>query len=315
MLKAFIRIRFKQLFRAIIEIGFFRIIVLIGLITFLGITIFMQTSKPPNSFYVAGITLIFIVLIHTKRQDKLFLRTHFKDFRLILFAEYILLSSPIIVSLIWHFQWIPIAALLFAPGIIVFIDVKPTYRNLNTKLQKLIPDSCFEWKAEIRKTFYATVILWIAALGSSFYIGSVPVAIFVLGIISLSFYEKGEPLQMLIAFEKSANQFLLQKIKLQLVLFSILTLPLIVAFAIFHSENWYIPVAEYLIFISLHIYTILTKYAFYTPNSVSPAAQTFSAIGAVCGIIPFLLPVVWLLSVRFYFKSWENLNTYLNDYN
>jgi len=315
MLEAFINIRFKQLIRAIIEIGFFRMIFLIGLIAFLGITIFIQTSKPPNSFYVAGITTAFIVFIHSKRQDKLFLKTHFNDFRLMLFVEYLLLSSPIIAFLIWHHQWIPAVVLLLAPRLIVFIDVKPSYRNLNTKLQKLIPNTCFEWKAGIRKTFYATVILWFAALGTSFYIGSVPIAIFVLGIIFLSFYENGEPLQMLIAFEKSANQFLLQKIELQLFLFSVLILPLILAFIIFHPENWYIPIAEYFIFTSVNIYTVLTKYAFYTPNSKSPAGQTFAAIGAVCGIIPFLLPVVWLLSLRFYFKSVENLNTYLNDYN
>jgi len=315
MLRAFIRIRFKQLFRAIIEIGFFRIVILIGLIVFLGIYAFMLTEKSPNSMYISGITLGIIALIHTKRQDKIFLKTHFNNFRLILYVEYLLLSIPILAFLIWHLQWIPIAALLFTPGIIVFIDVKPTYRNLNTKLQKLIPNTCFEWKAGIRKTFYATVMLWFAALSTSFYIGSVPVAIFGHGIISLSFYEKGEPLQMLLAYEKSTNHFLLQKIKVQLVLFSVLTLPLIIAFTVFHSEYWYIPTAEYLIFISLHIYTILTKYAFYTPNSISPAAQTFSAIGAVCGIIPLLLPVVWLLTVRFYFKSCENLNTYLDDYN
>lgn len=315
MLEAFIRIRYKQTFRAIVEIGFLRLIFVIGLLVFIGAFAFMQTSKLPNSFYAVGVTLIIILLIHLKRRDKLFLKTHFRDYRLILFVEYLLLSSPIIIFLVLHFQWIPLISLLFATLFMVFINYKPTYRNLNTKLQKLIPDSCFEWKAGIRKMFFLNVLFWFAGLSTSFYVASVPLAIFVLGIISLSFYEQGEPLQMLLAYEKNANQFLLQKIKIQLVLFSALTFPLIIAFIIFHSENWYIPIAEYFIFISLHIYTILTKYAFYTPNSVSPAAQTFSAIGAICGIVPFLIPVVWLLSVRFYFKSWENLNTYLYDYN
>ena len=315
MVKAFIRIRWKQTFWGIFEIGLFRLIFITGLLVFVGVYVFLQTSKYPNSFYVSAVTLIIILLIHIKRSDKLFLKNHFKDFRLIFFTEYVILSSPIIIFLIWHLQWIPVLTILFATFLIVFINYKPAHRNLNTKLQKLIPAAGFEWKAGVRKTYFFTVLLWMVALCTSFYIASVPLVIFILGIISLSFYENGEPLQMLLAGEKNANQFLIQKIKIQLILFSIITFPLIVAFIIFHSEIWYIPVAEYFIFISLHIYTILTKYAFYSPNSVSPAAQTFSAIGAICAIVPFLIPVVWLLFVRFYFKSWENLNTYLYDYN
>lgn len=84
---------------------------------------------------------------------------------------------------------------------------------------------------------------------------------------------------------------------------------------VFHHDIWYIPIIEYFIFISLYIYVILTKYAFYEPNSKSKAAQVFGVIGVIGGIIPVLLPVVWLLSIRFFFKSKENLNIYLNDYN
>jgi hypothetical protein len=60
---------------------------------------------------------------------------------------------------------------------------------------------------------------------------------------------------------------------------------------------------------------ILTKYAFYEPNNKSQAAVAFGAIGALGGIIPVFLPVVWVLSVRFFFKSRENLKIYLNDFN
>jgi hypothetical protein len=59
----------------------------------------------------------------------------------------------------------------------------------------------------------------------------------------------------------------------------------------------------------------MTKYAFYEPNIKSPAAQIYVALGALGGIIPVFLPVVWLMTILFYSKSVNKLNFFLNDYN
>jgi len=316
MIEAFIKIRFKQFYRWTIEMGLIRLIFLIGLLGFIAFILFKQTSKIPNAYYVSGAFLLMVILIHIKRQDKIFLKIHFINYKLIYLAEYLLLIIPVIVSLIYHFQWIIAVSILCAIGAIVNIDIKkPKQRNLNTKLQQLIPYDCFEWKAGIRKTLFLIITFWMIGLSTSFFIGSVPIVIFILGILPLGFYEKGEPLQMVLAYEMGSNKFLFHKIKMQTILFSVLSIPLMVGFMIFHFERWYIPIAEYFIFISLHTYVILAKYAFYEPNKKSGALQLFGIIGVMGTIIPVLIPVVWLLSIRFYFKSRKNLNFYLNDYN
>jgi hypothetical protein len=234
---------------------------------------------------------------------------------LIYYIEYLILASITIAFLIFHFQWIPLLLLLSALYLIIHLDLKTKQRNLNTKLQLFIPSECFEWKGGVRQSLFFLITLWIIGICTSFFIGSVPVVLFILGIIPFSFYEKGEPYQMILAYEMGPTQFLLHKIKMQISLFSVLTMPLIAAFLVFHSERWYIPISEYFIFISLHVYLILTKYAFYEPNRKSTPAQVFGAIGAFGGIIPLFLPLVWLLSIRFFFKSKKNLFIYLNDYN
>lgn len=315
MIEAFVKIRLKQLYRGLIDIGLIRIIFLIGLLGFIGFILFVKTSKYPDSFYVTGITALIILAVHTKRQDKSFLKTNFANYKLICFVEYLILASIIIAFLIFHFQWIPLLFLLSALYLIIHLDLKTKKRNLNTRLQQFIPSECFEWKGGVRQTLFILITLWIIGLCTSFFIGSVPIVLFILGIIPFSFYEKGEPYQMILAYEMGTNQFLFHKIKMQISLFSVLTMPLIAAFMVFHYERWYIPIAEYFIFISLYIYLILTKYAFYEPNSKSTSAQVFGSIGAFSGIIPVFLPVIWLLSIRFFFKSKENLNFYLNDYN
>jgi len=296
-------------------IGLIRILFLIGLLTFILFLAFIETAKSPDSYYLVGITALILLTIQAKRQDKLFLKINFDRYKLIFFAEYLLLTSIIIVFLVFRFQWIPLLVLISAIYLIVHLDVKSSHNSINSKLQQLIPSECFEWKGGVRQTLFILIPLWMIGLGTSFSIGSVPVVLFIIGIIPFSFYEKGEPYQMIVAFERSVNQFLFRKIRMQILLFSILVVPLIAAYLVFHPELWYIPVVEYCIFVSLYIYLILTKYAFYESNRKSAAAQIFGTIGIFSGIIPVFLPVVWLLSFRFFYKSKANLNVYLNDYN
>lgn len=315
MIEAFVKIRLKQFYRGMTGIGLIRIIFLIGLLAFIVFVLFIETSKAPDSYYVTGITSLILFMVQAKRQDKLFLKANFDRYKRICFVEYLILASIPLAFLIFHFQWIPLLLLISAIYLIIHLDLKSKQRNLNTRLQQLIPTKCFEWKGGVRQTLFILIPLWMIGLGTSFSIGSVPVVLFILGVIPFSFYEKGEPYQMIIAYEMGTSQFLFHKIRTLIAMFSILSIPLIAAFLVFHPEIWYIPVIEYFIFISLYIYLILTKYAFYEPNCKSTSAQIFGIIGAIGGIIPVFLPVVWLLSIRFFFKSKENLNIYLNDYN
>jgi hypothetical protein len=315
MIGAFINIRFKQFYRAMKGIGLFRVIFLAGLVAFFGYFLFKQTEILPNAYYVLVIYLVVIVLIQVKRQDKLFLKSHFNNYKLICLIEYLILTIPLLVCLIYHYQWYSILILFPSLFLIVNLDIKVKRRVLNTKIQQWIPYDIFEWKGGLRKSFLFLVPLWIISLATSFFIGSVPIAIFIFGIVSLGFYEKSEPYQMILAYEMSTRKFLFHKMKLHIIVFSFITIPLILLFIVFNYEYWYIPIAEYLIFISLNIYFILAKYAFYEPNSKSHTTVIVGSIGVIAIFIPFLLPVVWLFSVWFYFKSIDKLNLYLNDYN
>jgi len=315
MIRGFINIRFKQVFREIKGIGLFRFIFLAGLLVFLGFILFKQTEILPNAYYFLGIYLSVIVSIQLVRHDKLFLKSHFNNYKLICLTEYSILTIPLLLCLIYHSHWLLIFISFLLLYLIANLDFKVKPRDLNTKLQQWIPYDCFEWKGGLRKFFLFIVPLWIILLTTSFFIGSVPIAIFILGLVPFGFYEKSEPYQMILAYEMSTRRFLFHKISLQIILFSVITIPLVLAFMFFHYENWYIPIVEYFIFISLYIYFILAKYAFYEPNIKSPITVIFGSIGATAIFIPFLLPAVWLLSVWLYIKSTNKLNFYLNDYN
>lgn len=314
MINALLKIRLKQIYRSIRGIGLIRLIFLICFIGLLGAGLYKGTSDELTSQYFSIGFLLLIILIHLKRGDKLFLKNHFSNHKIIMLAEYIVLAVPLACCFLIHKQWFAISE-LSALLIIVNADLKAKRSNLNTKLQKLIPDDAFEWKAGLRKQFFIIVLVWIIAALTSFFVGSVPIAIFILGASTLSFFDTCEPYQILLSYELSPQKLLLLKIKRQLQLFSVMAIPLIVLFLMFNPGKWYIPTAIYIILCFLHIYTITTKYAFYQPNIKSPAAQIFLSVGSVGSIIPVLLPVVWLLILWFYKKSVNNLNFYLNDYN
>ena len=315
MIQAFFIIRLKQVLRAAKELGLFRIIFLVGLSGFFAFGLFLQTAETASSFYVAGVLLMIITLIQVKRADKQFAKIHFSNYKLVFFIEYLSMLLPLFIGLVYHSQWIPLIAVITLTLSIVNADYKQKQNSLNTFIQKLIPSDCFEWKSGVRKNLILQAILFTLGFGTSFFIGTVPVVIFVLGIIQLGFYEKSEPIQMILVYEMGTNKFLLHKIKMQSALFAILTIPLILAFLVFFPGKWYIPVAEVFLFLTLHIYIIFTKYAFYERDNKFNGSQVFGAIGTLGIIIPVFIPVVWLLSVRFYIKSRENLNFYLNDYN
>jgi hypothetical protein len=314
MIKALIRIRIKQIYRGLQGTGLIRFIFIIGLFGFAGFALLKGCADNSNAYYITIGNVIVFSLIQIRRKDKLFLKTHFSTYRFIFFIEYLLLSLPILLSLLYHQKLEHISILTIGNLIIPFFDYKPRIRSLNTKLQELIPRDSYEWKAGSRKVLFVLLLVWIIGFSTSFFIGSVPVAILILGFVILSFYESCEPYQMIIASEKSSSKFLLHKIKSQTLIFTFITLPLIIAFVLFNAEYWYIVVIEHFLLTTLHIFIILTKYAYYEPNTKSSAAQTIGGIGVLGTLIPVFIPVVWIMTVVFYYRSKENLNYYLNDF-
>ena len=179
----------------------------------------------------------------------------------------------------------------------------------------MIPDDNFEWKAGIRKNLFFFLGIWLIGMATSFFIASVPIAIFILGVIVLNFYEKPEPVQILLANELNTKKFLINKIQNHLIVFAITIVPLILLFIIFNPQYYYIPLIEFTIFSILLVYTILLKYAFYRPKNKSGATQIFSMIGIISIFIPFFIPIVLILSIKFLIQATNNLKFYLNDFN
>ncbi|NPA67755.1 MAG: hypothetical protein GXO50_04010 [Chlorobi bacterium] len=310
-----LNIRIKQFIRAILQIGILRAIFLLILSVLILFYVFSNISENKNTEIIIGAYSLILLSIHVKRKDKTFLSIHSEKPRKIFFVEYFTLSVPLIILLVYFGQIIYAAMLTIFISIIPFIEINIKKTGLNTVFQKLIPDDNFEWKSGVRKNFFILVFIWFTGILTSFYVASVPVIIFIFGIIISGFYETPESLPVLSAKELNEKRFLIDKITNHIKLFSILIIPLIVLFIIFNPEYYYIPLIEYLIISCFLVYTILLKYAFYRPDKKSEAVRIFTMAGIAGIFIPVLTPLILLLAIKFMFSALSNLKLYLHDFN
>ena len=90
MYTQFIKIRTKQILRALYGLGVFRFLFLCALLTFFGFIIFKQTALSPNNYYILFIYSLILTSIQLKRPDRVFLKTHFENYKRLIFIEYLL---------------------------------------------------------------------------------------------------------------------------------------------------------------------------------------------------------------------------------
>jgi hypothetical protein len=145
--------------------------------------------------------------------------------------------------------------------------------------------------------------------------GILPIIFVVLTASILSFYSINETRQMIELHEMPPRAFLFQKIRRNLVLFTLFMSPLILASFIVYAQQWYFIVALVLFFYNLLIFSILSKYAHFEPGASSSFHEFLNGLALVGTLLPPFAPVVLVMNFKFYKKAIRTLSPYLNDYN
>ena len=314
MFLPFLKMRIHQLGRLFLELGFMRSVVVIMAVGFAIVAAFNLGDKTLSAILLGGLTGIGVLGIHLKRSDTRFMKVCFEQPIQILWVEYTIIIAPILMILLVHQHWFVALGLVFTIMLISFFSLSFRNFHLNTKVQRLIPDYYFEWKAGFRRYLVPIVFVWIAGLAGSVFIGSVPISIFILGYLIISFQEKFEALPILMADENGPKKFLRKKMARHLLFFALLIAPLICAFIAFHPARFYIPIILFLLLTLLVAYAIALKYALYEPTSGKGVGQTLISISFLGVIFPFFTPVIILMTIRYYLKAKTNLKQYLYDF-
>ncbi|MCV9388367.1 hypothetical protein [Reichenbachiella ulvae] len=301
--------------RLLTEAGLWRTILLVMIVACVSVFAFISLSQKPNVYYVLGITMTLLSGLHYKRSDIVFLHLISARTFVILLLEYIVLLLPLLIMLAVYGWWLSMLVLI---SFALVISLVPSESNPLSKIRNPLPQAVlgtsFEWKAGVRKFGYLLLLLVLIGLGASFFLFSVPLAIFLIGLIVYGFYEKSEHYALLIVFERRPSAFLWLKVTQVVLQFSVLIAPLVLAFVWMHSSLWYIVVIEWLIFLFVFNYTVLLKYAFYKSNPSDKVPPLFAALGLGSFFLPPLLLLIWILSIYFCRKSLSNLSIYIDDF-
>ena len=315
MMVNLIKIRFFQIAREMNDIGLFRaIMVLLIILPFLLIFLYQRLQIAHYSYYITGLALLLVYMIHRRRKDYHFLFKISESPALTYYTEYLVLSIPLLILYVVTRQYLHliIYVLLIAPisFTIPMLKLKSEY----SALIRYIPSGLFEWQSGFRKYMIPIILFYALGLAGIYNIWFSAVSVFLLMMIICSFYAEYEPLKLLEAQELDASAFIKTKIISHVKYLIIFVLPIFMLSFIHYEFSIYI-VASFLVVINLQIGAILLKYAYYYPNIVSGAHQMIISIILLCSVILPVSILFLFLNMLLFYKARRNLNDYLHAYN
>ena len=305
-------IRIKQLFRSLKEGGLIRVIFLFGFIAFAMFYIYNLLSKNSVSYFVLSGIIVSIFALHYLRKDKRFLKKITNNYIFVYFVEYLIIVIPFIIFFIILNKFILLLIIFPAIFLICLTNFSIPKYSLNNFIIRFIPSHFFEWKSGVRKNFIFLISLIILGLGLSFFVATVPIFLFLFTIIVSSFFQEAESRDIIEINNFTPKKFLFKKIKDNVLLYSLISALFIILFLIFHYKYWYIIVAEYIISVSIIVFSIVQKYSLYRPNISLKSHMVMVSIAQIGYFVPFIIPVIWVMGIYYFFKAKQNLLNYLS---
>lgn len=311
----FLRFRLRQFLQIAKEIPIPYLFILTAMAIPAFFFLFRLAEERTGGMLIGGFFLFFIFIFHRTRKDFKFLHLIDPSPRLLFGLDYMALGLPVLlVELLQRHVWI--SAGIVAGCIGIGLLKQPARRLKKTGLSpSFIPREAIEWKTGIRQRGMLLSALYLGAYAGLFlpYLSFVFTWLFTC--ILTEFFRYSESLRMLCASECSARKFLNRKLKISLVLYSILLLPIYLFYLLFYPESWFLPLLFFsygLLNISL---MVVSKYALYSPNTLLTTGQPALVFSLFGMIFPVLLPLTLFFIGKKYHTAYRNLNTYLYAYN
>jgi hypothetical protein len=294
ILKHLILIRFRKIFA---KDDFFAIGLLLFAIT--GLCYFLQINYAKFANYLT-IFIIQIVVLQTDRKDIELLKLN-KNFRIILFLEYLILSLPILILLLINKKWLLMIGYLFSIFTITFIT-KSSIKAIK------YPFKMFDvfWTISFRKY---KLFLLIPVLGFVIYMGfkyqNPNLQYFVLlasGIILCVPTNEREKMHFIKASSFIGKKYLLKEIKTICYNSMFVLIPIAILFAVLQEFQILFIIPLLLLF---PIVNLLFKYVFFDRIIVHNIAFLFFLGNLIYGFPLLFIPIL-------YFKAIKNLKIIQN---
>lgn len=288
------------------EVGFSPIIgYSLGILAFYGLSIFLFSKTEFAEYFYGLVSISFISKLSGKRRND-FLKTIFSinNYRKLRIKENLIISIPFLIFLL-YVQSFLVAIILILLSVLMSIF---NFDNLNFTIPTPFSKKPFEFPVGFRKTFYifpfAYFLTYQSILVDNFNLGIA--SMLLIAIVVLSYYSKPENDFFVWTFNLSAKGFLINKIKIGLLYFTFLSLPIIISLIIFFPYETK-TLGVFLLLGYIYIITIISaKYSAY-PNEMSLPE------GMLIGISLMFPPMLLGLIPLFYYKAIKQLKPILEN--
>lgn len=257
----------------------------------------------------AGLILFFLYNYHLNRKDFNFIKHYLNRPKIQVCINYNLLILPLSFALAFGIYWKYLFIVHLLVSLISFTDIKIQYFKF-LFISKYVPSSHFEWISGLRKNLPALFFIFLLAIIFSPVKLFGIVALLLLNLLFLGFYNYFEPLIMLNPENLSAEVFLNKKVSFLSRVTLLLNAPLLLINTLFNPEVVWFNTGFMFAFLLLAASTVYIKYASYKPNTSMRLSIDFLILFSSI-LLPYLIP----LGIFIYFsnkkKAIANLTNYL----
>lgn len=272
---------------------------------------YISSAATTYSLVFAACCAVALAGYHINRIDFDFIHHYLDKTRKQILLNYTILMLPFSSGLI------AAGHLEHAVGLQIFVAVISQLRpKISTQkfsfLQRLIPPEHFEWISGVRRNFYFILVFLLVAIILSPVKFFGLLALFLLNITFLGFYNFYEPLLMLNPRNLPIQEFLREKTDYTLKVVLVVNTPLLLVNSIFHFESSWFCLCFIFGFSLLASCAVYLKYAYYHPNGVQGFRIDFLIL--ITGVlVPYLLPLCIYVYYSSRKKAILNLSHYLHD--
>ncbi|NJL12367.1 MAG: hypothetical protein HC913_04790 [Microscillaceae bacterium] len=319
-----IRIRYYQLKNTIKDIGIGYSLFLFFILLGAFIEIYVNSKNISNisnnliinelKFFLFITLVVILFYLHNTRKDREFIETTIGGAYNVFLAEYLLINIPFFIFFISFKGFEYLFILIFF--VIVISSTHLSFNKFFLSNKHLysfwVGQKNYEWRAGLKRLGFLLMLFWVCSIILCGYPYATLVALLLIVSVITKFYEKCEPLIFIQAQELNASNFLHQKVILQnTILLKFVALPFILHIVFCPSELFLGLI--FLLFLSLIMcWIIFVKYANYTPEdsfSISVRIRWITSLGIM---IIFILPLFFILLIRYYFLALKNLKNYID---
>jgi len=274
------------------QLGIFRVLLLAGILL-MGLKATLKTGMLQ---WQAIVLILILAQNHINRKDFILLNNPGLNRWGFFTLLYLLALSPFLLAyLIWPDF---IAALIVIGGIsIISLIKKPLVfrRKRNYLSFRFIPADSWEWRAGLRKNYLIILAFYISAVVLSDFDYVFAIVLLAFSLLAASFQMEHESQVFILSTSLSPQSFLLRKILLQIILFTIFSIPLLLGSIILYPDSFRPLLLVFTNSLLVQAFSITLKYAGYQPGAQTPYHMVIIVLLNFTFVLPVLLPLPLLM--------------------